>query len=87
MRASGAHTKNLSPKGLGVIMAKLPRCKCASAVGKEQTRKAREAAQRKDSAKQRATEKKERAAWRKRKAVRKYYSALRRELIKSREAA
>lgn len=35
---------------------------CASAVGKEQTRKAREAAQRKESAKQRATEKKERAA-------------------------
>lgn len=31
---------------------------CASAVGKEQTRKAREAAQRKESAKQRATEKK-----------------------------
>ncbi|ELF09973.1 recombination protein NinG [Escherichia coli] len=42
---------------------------CASAVGKEQTRKAREAAQRKESAKQRATEKKERAAWRQRKAA------------------
>ena len=63
MRASGAYTKNLSTKGLGVIMAKLPRRKCAnkecrqwfnpvrdtqtvcgyecaSAVGKEQTRKA-----------------------------------------------
>lgn len=36
---------------------------CASAVGKEQTRKAREDAKRKESAKQRATEKKERAAW------------------------
>lgn len=35
---------------------------CASAVGKEQTRKAHEDAQRKESAKQRATEKKERAA-------------------------
>lgn len=81
MRASGAYTKNLSAKGLGVIMAKLPRRKCAnkecrqwfhpvretqtvcgyecaSAVGKEQTRKAREAAQRKESAKKRATEKK-----------------------------
>lgn len=92
MRASGAYTKNLSTKGLGVIMAKLPRRKCAnkecrqwfnpvrdtqtvcgyecaSAVGKEQTRKAREAAQRKESAKQRATEKKERAAWRQRKAA------------------
>ncbi|HGV0521549.1 TPA: recombination protein NinG [Escherichia coli] len=42
---------------------------CASAVGKEQTRKAREAAQRKESVKQRATEKKERAAWRQRKAA------------------
>lgn len=31
---------------------------CASAVGKEQTRKVREAAQRKESAKKRATEKK-----------------------------
>lgn len=92
MRASGAYTKNLSTKGLGVIMAKLPRRKCAnkecrqwfnpvrdtqtvcgyecaSAVGKEQTRKAREAAQRKESAKQRATEKKEPAAWRQRKAA------------------
>lgn len=92
MRASGAYTKNLSTKGLGVIMAKLPRRKCAnkecrqwfhpvrdtqtvcgyecaSAVGKEQTRKAREDAQRKESAKQRAAEKKERAAWRQRKAA------------------
>lgn len=42
---------------------------CASAVGKEQTRKAREDAKRKESAKQRATEKKERAAWRQRKAA------------------
>lgn len=92
MRTSGAYAKNLSAKGLGVIMVKLPRRKCAnkecrqwfhpvretqtvcgyecaSAVGKEQTRKAREAAQRKESAKQRATEKKERAAWRQRKAA------------------
>ncbi|HAH9785240.1 TPA: recombination protein NinG [Escherichia coli] len=42
---------------------------CASAVGTEQTRKAREDAKRKESAKQRATEKKERAAWRQRKAA------------------
>lgn len=42
---------------------------CASAVGKEQTRKAREDAKRKESAKQRATEKKERAAWCQRKAA------------------
>lgn len=75
-----------------MIMAKLPRRKCAnkecrlwfhpiragqlvcsyqcaSIVGKEQTKKAKEAAQRKDRAKQRDTEKKERAAWRKRKAA------------------
>ncbi|EAY3745268.1 recombination protein NinG, partial [Salmonella enterica] len=42
---------------------------CASAVGKEQTRKAREAAQRKAQSLQRAAEKKERAAWRQRKAA------------------
>lgn len=40
---------------------------CASAYSKEQTRKAREDAQRKESAKQRAAEKKARAAWRQRK--------------------
>lgn len=40
---------------------------CASAVGKEQARKAREAALRKDRSRQRATEKKERAAWQERK--------------------
>ncbi|WP_050196697.1 recombination protein NinG, partial [Salmonella enterica] len=42
---------------------------CASAVGKEQTRKSREAAQRKAQSLQRAAEKKERAAWRQRKAA------------------
>lgn len=42
---------------------------CAGAYSKEQTRKAREDAQRKESAKQRATEKKARAAWRQRKAA------------------
>ncbi|EGQ0572074.1 recombination protein NinG, partial [Salmonella enterica subsp. enterica serovar Enteritidis] len=42
---------------------------CASTVGKEQTRKAREAAQRKAQSLQRAAEKKERAAWRQRKAA------------------
>ncbi|KNB32902.1 protein ninG, partial [Salmonella enterica subsp. enterica serovar Typhimurium] len=42
---------------------------CASAVGKEQTRKAHEAAQRKAQSLQRAAEKKERAAWRQRKAA------------------
>ncbi len=42
---------------------------CASAVGKEQTRKAREAAQRKAQSLQRAAEKKERATWRQRKAA------------------
>ncbi|MEQ6281203.1 recombination protein NinG [Kluyvera huaxiensis] len=42
---------------------------CASAYSKEQTRKAREDAQRNELAKQRAAEKKERAAWRQRKAA------------------
>lgn len=42
---------------------------CASAVGKEQTRKAREASRRKELARQRDADKKERAAWRKRKAA------------------
>ncbi len=42
---------------------------CASAYSKEQTRKAREDAQRKESAKQRTAEKKARAAWRQRKAA------------------
>lgn len=42
---------------------------CASAVGKEQTRKAREDAQRKELAKQRVAEKSARAAWRQRKAA------------------
>lgn len=42
---------------------------CASAVGKEQTRKDREAAQRKERARQRVAEKKERAAWRQCKAA------------------
>lgn len=42
---------------------------CASAVGKEQTMKAREAAQRKELTRQRTTEKIERAAWRQRKAA------------------
>jgi len=42
---------------------------CATAVGKEQTKKAREASQRKELAHQRAIEKKENAAWRKRKAA------------------
>ncbi|QFH49738.1 recombination protein NinG [Leclercia adecarboxylata] len=42
---------------------------CATLVGKEQTRKAREAAQRKELAQQRTIEKKERAAWRHRKAA------------------
>lgn len=42
---------------------------CASVVGKEQTRKAHEAAQRKALTRQRAAEKKERAAWRQRKAA------------------
>lgn len=41
----------------------------ASAIDKEQTRKAREAAQRKEQTHQRAAEKKERAAWRQRKAA------------------
>jgi predicted nucleic acid-binding Zn ribbon protein len=42
---------------------------CAGAYSKEQTRKAREAAQREDRARQRVAEKKERAAWRQRKAA------------------
>ncbi len=42
---------------------------CACAVGKEQTIKAREDAQRKELAKQHAAEKSERAAWRQRKAA------------------
>lgn len=41
---------------------------CASAVGKEQTKKARNAAQQKEISRQRDAEKRERAAWRKRKA-------------------
>lgn len=42
---------------------------CASAVGKEQTMKAREAAQRKELTRQHTAEKIERAAWRQRKAA------------------
>ncbi|MFJ2973452.1 recombination protein NinG [Kluyvera sp. NPDC087067] len=42
---------------------------CASAYGKEQTRKAREDAHRRERSHQRAIEKKERAAWRQRKAA------------------
>lgn len=42
---------------------------CASAVGKEQTMKAREAAQRKELTRQRTAEKIKRAAWRQRKAA------------------
>lgn len=42
---------------------------CASALGKEQTKKARKATQQKEMSRQRDIEKKERAAWRKRKAA------------------